>query len=884
MDDKKLARTPSSSRAEEGYTFTRQHAASMEITSGNESPERISTFRGRLHLAREKSAFNSSDEAITFHPPSSSQSSSPISPLTSPPLLTGGMRSPKVQDQDQKAGNWSRRRMQRLHEHSKALNDAEDEDLELDTNELLEHQTQQLAALHRKLQQQQAEFAGQQQVIARAVQAEIVHFWAGVVDRWTERAKTMMQTAAEKEIAEAETLAEALSNVGLCVAVPDILSGTISFRKTPPVQPKRPPPIQPIQPVGPKSPDTAAEPQEEGLRERKILFADECNKQMVRSSSPADGSDDGQEEAPAAKGRDAQGTKDSKPDGNDGLEDINAMRVTSEYTDVREEGEHQSPAGSPAQSPGAITPARRSTRVAKMPASRRRFSSVAGITGEDGKPMHRTMSSVPEQKIRYQKGAQVGSGGFGTVFVGLNDDTGELLAIKNIPFDPKDKQVNVKLKELQREIQVMKSLDHPNIVRYFQTAREGSSINIFMEYVPGGSIANLLKQFGPLKENVVKSYTSQILEGLMYLHERNVVHRDIKGANILIGVDGQCKLADFGAAGILDGIAHTGLKSLKGTPYWMAPEVITQSGHAWPADIWSLGCTVMEMLTANPPFQHVSRSQLSVMQFIVDDKIEITCPEGLTLAAQNFLLRMLIRDASLRASAEALTEDPFLMDDESDPEASAADSVASKRDFSPARNERPSTAPPARRLSQSPPSGALRDVRPEAKAEPVPTERPKTAPSAPPRGEDINDGNRSADRGEKDKDQPEAGEANAPNPWQLDAGGGGPQEDGRGAAQGDAEKGNNGDKGRDDDGRLGRGASPLEGVLDNGRVRKRRAPVLPIPEDTADGQEPRSPALRLSYKLHPGSKPIRRSSDCRVIPRDQREMPPMPGQPEEVPQ
>ena len=100
------------------------------------------------------------------------------------------------------------------------------------------------------------------------------------------------------------------------------------------------------------------------------------------------------------------------------------------------------------------------------------------------------------------QGAQIGSGGFGVVFIGLNDQTGELLAIKNIPFDSTDKQIHQKLKELQKEIAVMKSLTHPNIVRYFQTAREGSSINIFMEYVPGGSIANLLKQFGPLKEKV----------------------------------------------------------------------------------------------------------------------------------------------------------------------------------------------------------------------------------------------------------------------------------------------------------------------------------------------------------------------------------------------
>eukprot|EP00997_Jenningsia_sp_PLL12_P005813 NODE_2348_length_940_cov_71.727273_g1929_i0.p1 GENE.NODE_2348_length_940_cov_71.727273_g1929_i0~~NODE_2348_length_940_cov_71.727273_g1929_i0.p1 ORF type:complete len:205 (+),score=59.30 NODE_2348_length_940_cov_71.727273_g1929_i0:144-758(+) len=109
-------------------------------------------------------------------------------------------------------------------------------------------------------------------------------------------------------------------------------------------------------------------------------------------------------------------------------------------------------------------------------------------------------------------------------------------------------------------------------------------------------------------------------------------------------------------------IAARKLKSLKGTPYWMAPEVITQSGHGWQADIWSLGCTVMEMLTAMAPFQHVSRSQISVMQFIVDETLPITTPEGISEEARDLLMAMLQREPENRPMARTCMTHPFLED------------------------------------------------------------------------------------------------------------------------------------------------------------------------------------------------------------------------------
>jgi len=116
-----------------------------------------------------------------------------------------------------------------------------------------------------------------------------------------------------------------------------------------------------------------------------------------------------------------------------------------------------------------------------------------------------------------------------------------------------------------------------------------------------GSLQSVIEKYAPLSENLVALYTKQILQGLEYLHFHKVIHRDIKGANVLVDRKGICKLADFGTAKVLLE-KDDQLNSLTGTANWMAPEVIQQSGYGRYADIWSLGCTVYEMLTGSPPW------------------------------------------------------------------------------------------------------------------------------------------------------------------------------------------------------------------------------------------------------------------------------------------
>uniref|UniRef100_A0A8C0F7N8 Mitogen-activated protein kinase kinase kinase 19 n=1 Tax=Bubo bubo TaxID=30461 RepID=A0A8C0F7N8_BUBBB len=159
---------------------------------------------------------------------------------------------------------------------------------------------------------------------------------------------------------------------------------------------------------------------------------------------------------------------------------------------------------------------------------------------------------------------------------------------------------------------LLKTLKHVNIVTYLGTSLEDNILSIFMEFVPGGSISSIINRFGPLPEIVLCKYTKQILQGVAYLHDNCVVHRDIKGNNVMLMPNGIVKLIDFGCArrlawASLSGTQSEMLKSVHGTPYWMAPEVINETGYGRKSDIWSIGCTVFEMATGKPPLASMDR-------------------------------------------------------------------------------------------------------------------------------------------------------------------------------------------------------------------------------------------------------------------------------------
>ncbi|RLN47817.1 hypothetical protein BBJ29_009027, partial [Phytophthora kernoviae] len=149
-------------------------------------------------------------------------------------------------------------------------------------------------------------------------------------------------------------------------------------------------------------------------------------------------------------------------------------------------------------------------------------------------------------------------------------------------------------------INLLRKLNHENIVKYRDTIKTQGYLYIVLEYMENGSLAQFMKKFGSLSETLVAMYITQVLRGLAYLHEQGVLHRDVKGANILTTKDGLVKLADFGVAIKLNETQKA--NSVVGSPYWMAPEVIEMAGWSSSSDIWSVGCTIIELLTTKPPY------------------------------------------------------------------------------------------------------------------------------------------------------------------------------------------------------------------------------------------------------------------------------------------
>ncbi|CAN4113438.1 unnamed protein product [Withania somnifera] len=265
--------------------------------------------------------------------------------------------------------------------------------------------------------------------------------------------------------------------------------------------------------------------------------------------------------------------------------------------------------------------------------------------------------------IRWRKGEIIGSGAFGRVYMGMNVDSGELLAIKEVSIainGASRERAHAHVRELEEEVNLLRNLSHPNIVRYLGTAREAGSLHILLEFVPGGSISSLLGKFGSFPESVIRMYTKQLLLGLEYLHKNGIMHRDIKGANILVDNKGCIKLADFGASKkVVELATMTGAKSMKGTPYWMAPEVILQTGHSFSADIWSVGCTIIEMATGKPPWSQ-QYQEVAALFHIGTTKSHPPIPEHLSAEAKDFLLKCLQKEPHLRPSASNLLQHPFV--------------------------------------------------------------------------------------------------------------------------------------------------------------------------------------------------------------------------------
>ncbi|CAD1808554.1 unnamed protein product [Candida parapsilosis] len=296
------------------------------------------------------------------------------------------------------------------------------------------------------------------------------------------------------------------------------------------------------------------------------------------------------------------------------------------------------------------------------------FSPAKSIGDVNSTPKHKRSTSVkisltPAQKTRpkdnvhtstaldnFEFGTLIGNGAFASVYKAKNLATGRIVAIKQIRLE-QDQNVGV----LMGEIGLLKILKHANIVKYHGFVKTSTTLNVILEYCGGGSLRQLYKKRkSGLPEVEIVKYVKEILAGLNYLHEQGVVHRDVKAANVLLTDNGEVKLADFGVASKVNSQHYT----VVGTPNWMAPEtVLGGEGLCTASDVWSLGATIIELFTTNPPY-HELNAMATLHAIGTDDHPPL--PKNISSLARDFLLECFQKQPNLRISASLLLKHRWL--------------------------------------------------------------------------------------------------------------------------------------------------------------------------------------------------------------------------------
>jgi mitogen-activated protein kinase kinase kinase 17/18 len=272
------------------------------------------------------------------------------------------------------------------------------------------------------------------------------------------------------------------------------------------------------------------------------------------------------------------------------------------------------------------------------------------------------MAAVAVSGGHWRRLRTLGRGASGAV-VSLAWDaaSGELVAVKSAGASG--------AAALRREHAVLAGLRSPHVVHCVgggeAEAEEGSSYQLFLEYAPGGSLADeVARSGGSLGERAVRAFAADVLRGLAYLHARSVVHGDVKARNVLVGAGGRAMLADFGCARALSGSGSARRPIVGGTPAFMAPEVARGEDQGPPADVWALGCTVVEMATGRAPFGGMGGGGgggvLAMVHRIAYTDAVPEVPAWLSPEAGDFLARCFARDAADRWTAARLLEHPFV--------------------------------------------------------------------------------------------------------------------------------------------------------------------------------------------------------------------------------
>ncbi|XP_038075292.1 mitogen-activated protein kinase kinase kinase 1-like [Patiria miniata] len=282
---------------------------------------------------------------------------------------------------------------------------------------------------------------------------------------------------------------------------------------------------------------------------------------------------------------------------------------------------------------------------------------IVHIQSEDGETPR---EKCYVEKEHWVKGVLLGTGAFSSCYQSRDIRTGTLMAVKQVSFIRNTKCEQDKVVEsLMREINLMKELDHPNLVRLLGATRHNGHFNVFVEWMAGGSISSVLSAYGAFEEPVVLKYTRQLLTGVAFLHSKHVIHRDLKGANLLLDSTGQhLRIADFGtAAQMASKVTAEGefKGQLIGTIAFMSPEVLRGEPYGRTCDVWSIGCCMVEMATAHPPWNASAISNhLQLIFKIASAEGPPPIPDEMSTGTRDLMLRCFEHKAANRESAADL--------------------------------------------------------------------------------------------------------------------------------------------------------------------------------------------------------------------------------------
>uniref|UniRef100_A0A672TM24 Serine/threonine-protein kinase 3 n=32 Tax=Aves TaxID=8782 RepID=A0A672TM24_STRHB len=247
---------------------------------------------------------------------------------------------------------------------------------------------------------------------------------------------------------------------------------------------------------------------------------------------------------------------------------------------------------------------------------------------------------------------KLGEGSYGSVFKAIHKESGQVVAIKQVP-------VESDLQEIIKEISIMQQCDSPYVVKYYGSYFKNTDLWIVMEYCGAGSVSDIIRlRNKTLTEDEIATILKSTLKGLEYLHFMRKIHRDIKAGNILLNTEGHAKLADFGVAGQLtDTMAKR--NTVIGTPFWMAPEVIQEIGYNCVADIWSLGITSIEMAEGKPPYADIHPMR-AIFMIPTNPPPTFRKPELWSDEFTDFVKKCLVKNPEQRATATQLLQHTFI--------------------------------------------------------------------------------------------------------------------------------------------------------------------------------------------------------------------------------